>query len=78
MCIRDSKLLVTLEENVKSGGFGERVLDLVNTERLKTNVLINALPDEYVEHGNVDILKRESGIDQETLFKKILSEYVGL
>ncbi|MBU9738950.1 1-deoxy-D-xylulose-5-phosphate synthase [Diplocloster agilis] len=74
----DHKLLVTLEENVKSGGFGERVLDLVNTERLKTNVLINALPDEYVEHGNVDILKRESGIDQETLFKKILSEYVGL
>ena len=41
-------------------------------------MLINALPDEYVEHGNVDILKRESGIDQETLFKKILSEYVGL
>ncbi|MBU9725065.1 1-deoxy-D-xylulose-5-phosphate synthase [Diplocloster modestus] len=74
----DHKLLVTLEENVKSGGFGERVLDLVNSEHLNTSVLITALPDEYVEHGNVDILKRESGIDQETLFKKILSEYVGL
>ena len=74
----DHKLLVTLEENVKSGGFGERVLDLVNGEHLNTSVLITALPDEYVEHGNVDILKRESGIDQETLFKKILSEYVGL
>lgn len=74
----DHKLLVTLEENVKSGGFGERVLDLVNSEHLNTSVLITALPDEYVEHGNVDILKRESGIDQETIFKKILSEYVGL
>ncbi|WP_343250945.1 1-deoxy-D-xylulose-5-phosphate synthase [Diplocloster hominis] len=74
----DHKLLVTLEENVKSGGFGERVLDLVNSEHLDTSVLITALPDEYVEHGNVDILKRESGIDQETIFKKILSEYVGL
>lgn len=74
----DHKLLVTLEENVKSGGFGERVLDCVNRLNLPMRVLNIALPDEYVEHGNVEVLKRETGIDKDSILKKILAEYVGL
>ena len=29
------------------------------------------IPDEYVEHGNVDILRKEVGIDEETIFNRI-------
>lgn len=29
-----------------------------------------ALPDDYIEHGNVDILKKEAGIDAESIEKQ--------
>lgn len=68
------KLLVTMEENVLSGGYGERVRDFVDRNRIDIKVMNIALPDEYVEHGNVDILKREVGIDKDSITEKILTE----
>ena len=37
-----------------------------------------AISDEYVEHGNVNILYQEVGIDAESVVKRIIAEYVGL
>lgn len=68
------KLLVTMEENVLSGGYGERVRDFVDRNKIQIKVVNVALPDEYVEHGNVDILKREVGIDKDSITEKILTE----
>lgn len=39
------------------------------------NVLNIAIPDEYVEHGNVDILYHEVGIDADTILKRIKEVY---
>lgn len=63
------RLIVTLEENVASGGFGEKVKDAVSG---KSDVLPVAIPDEYVEHGNVEVLKREIGIDADTIMQKTI------
>ena len=41
-------------------------------------VLQVALPDDYIEHGNVEILKKEAGIDAESIEKRILAEYLGI
>ncbi|MDO4344491.1 MAG: 1-deoxy-D-xylulose-5-phosphate synthase [Eubacteriales bacterium] len=71
------KLLVTMEENVKSGGFGEAVLEYLNETGSRVRSLNISLPDDYIEHGNVDVLKAEAGIDAETIVKKIVSEYIG-
>ncbi|PXV93565.1 1-deoxy-D-xylulose-5-phosphate synthase [Lachnotalea glycerini] len=76
--VKDHKLIVTLEENVKNGGFGEKVLQLMSECGIQTRVLIIAIPDEYVEHGNVEILKKEVGIDRESIVKKIIAAYVNL
>lgn len=73
---RDHKLIVTLEENVKNGGFGEKVLQFISEGGIKTDILIIAIPDEYVEHGNVEILKKEVGIDRDSIIKKIIAAYV--
>lgn len=70
---RDHKLLVTMEENVASGGFGEKVRAFADGEGLTVKLLEIAIPDEYVEHGNVDILKKEVGIDADTITDRILS-----
>lgn len=73
---KDHKLLITLEENVKNGGFGERVSQYVTDCSVDIRVIPIAISDEYVEHGNVDILKKEVGIDKESIKKRIIAEYV--
>ena len=74
----EHQLLVTMEENVKSGGFGEAVLEYLNEIKSQTRAMVIALPDDYVEHGNVDLLKQECGIDADSVVKKIVIEYIGL
>ncbi|MBQ6788507.1 MAG: 1-deoxy-D-xylulose-5-phosphate synthase [Lachnospiraceae bacterium] len=64
-------LVVTMEENVASGGFGEKVREYLDQRVDKPQLLNINLPDEYVEHGNVDILRKEVGIDAETIQNRI-------
>lgn len=68
----DHRLLVTMEENVTTGGFGERVVDYVTSEQIDLQVEKIALPDMYVEHGNVNILYKEAEIDAESVTARIL------
>lgn len=70
------KLVVTMEENVASGGFGEKVRRLqkeesVSGKKAPAKLLTITIPDEYVEHGNVDLLKAEIGIDAEHILERI-------
>lgn len=69
---RNHKLVVTMEENVISGGFGEHVLRFYNENNDPVSVLNIAIPDEYVEHGNVDILRHEVGIDADTIVERTI------
>ncbi len=76
--LENHKLLVTLEENVASGGFGEKVRAYLGSRESSARLLTISIPDEYVEHGNVDILRHEVGIDAETIEKRILDDMEGL
>lgn len=73
---KDHRLFVTIEENVLSGGFGEQVLHYVSRAKLDVGVRCIGIPDDYVEHGNVDLLRREVGLDAETIVKQIIANYV--
>ena len=66
------RLIVTMEENVQSGGFGEHIVAYLNQEDVKAHILTIAIPDAYVEHGNVDKLKQELKIDALSVTEKIL------
>ncbi len=72
---KDHRLVVTMEENVKNGGFGEKVLEYYNEVSADVRVMQVALPDDYIEHGNVDLLKKEACIDAESIFKEIIAQY---
>ena len=74
---RAHSLVVTLEENVRNGGYGDHVLEYVSDRRLPLKVLNIALPDEYVEHGNVSLLYKEVGLDPETIAKQIITACIG-
>ena len=65
------ELLVTMEENVESGGFGEKVRGYVDERKFSMGVLNICVPDEYVEHGNVELLRKEIGIDADSIIIKI-------
>lgn len=78
--LRCHKLIVTMEENVRSGGYGEKVLDLINQERLRdkgldVDCMIFALPDSFIEHGDCNKLKEISGIDAVSIANKILERF---
>lgn len=72
------RLIVTIEENILCGGFGERVSDYVLKNHIPVQVLSLALPDDYIEHGSVDLLRREVLLDADSMTKRIVTEYVQL
>ena len=74
--VKEHKLIVTLEENVLSGGFGERVRAFVDELDVPCSVLNIGIPDEYVEHGNVDLLKQEIGMDADSITAKVITRYI--
>lgn len=64
------KLLVTMEENVKSGGFGEQVRECLG-DRDGAQLRLIALEDHFIPHGSVsDLLKREK-IDPQSITERI-------
>jgi 1-deoxy-D-xylulose-5-phosphate synthase len=65
-------IVVTMEENVASGGFGEKVRKYIDSYFSDTMLINVTIPDEYVEHGNVDILRKEVEIDADSIVKRIL------
>lgn len=65
------KVLVTMEENVVSGGYGEHVSNILEQENVKIKHVIIAIPDVYVEHGNVSILRKDVGIDADSVVNRI-------
>ena len=75
LLLSDHSLLVTLEENVASGGYGEKVRAYTDTLQTKTKVINICIPDCYVEHGSVDILRKELKIDAESVVQRILENW---
>ena len=71
---RNHKIIVTMEENVASGGYGVKVREKLDELPAGAKLVRIAIPDEYVEHGNVDLLKKEIGIDTDTIVEKIMKE----
>lgn len=69
------RLLVTIEENVRTGGYGEAVLEYVSRNGLKAEVLNLSLPDDYIEHGSVDVLRKEVLLDADSMVKKIIVRF---
>lgn len=72
---KNHKLIAVMEENVLTGGYGMQVLTYAAEQNLDVKVLPLALPDDYVEHGSVERLRKETGIDEETMTAKIRKAY---
>ena len=66
------KRMVTVEENVLSGGFGSSVLELLQESGLHdVHVKAIGIPDEFVEHGTQAILRSKYGLDAEGIIRGV-------
>lgn len=68
-----AKLVVTLEENVKRGGFGEMVTGMLYEHCTdKPKILAIALPDMFLQQGSVEELRKQTGLDVDSITERIL------
>ena len=59
---KNHDLIVTVEENVQNGGFGEHVCSYMEEHHPDCHVLPVAIPDRFVAHGGVDSLRKQLGL----------------
>ncbi len=71
---RTHRLLVTVEENIGSGGFGSAVLDYVNRSGCGTRVVNLAVADRFVGHGSGDAQRKWCGLDAASIAGRIREE----
>ena len=69
------KLVATIEENVRSGGYGEHVASYYAGEDIRVRLLTFAIPDEFVEHGDVSVLREKEGLDADSMAERIGKVY---
>ena len=67
------KLIVTMEENVLKGGFGEACGDYLLAKHEDVRLIHVGVPDVYVEHGGVDQLKKTLHMDADSIVERICS-----
>ena len=75
---RNHSLVVTVEENVQNGGFGQQVCGYMEEYHPGIQVLPVAIPDRFVPHGGVDSLRVQLGLSANAIaekIKKISSSY---
>lgn len=68
----DHSLIVTMEENVKSGGFGEQVMTYYGSRMHGPAVRIVAIEDRFVPHGSVENLMRQQQMDSDSVTERVL------
>ena len=70
---RDHQWIVTMEENVLKGGFGEACGDYLLAKHEDVRLIHVGVPDVYVEHGGVDQLKKTLHMDADSIVERICS-----
>ena len=65
------KAVVSIEENVRRGGFGEAVADILEEAGIKTAFISAALDDSFIEHGKRAELLKLHGIDPDKIYDEI-------
>jgi 1-deoxy-D-xylulose-5-phosphate synthase len=70
--------VITIEDNVRDGGFGSAVLELLSDHNLARPVMRFGIPDQFVEHGPVAVLRKLAGITAEQIAATVSTQERGL
>ena len=70
---KEYKNIITIEDNVLYGGLGSLVLEFLNRKAYKGRVYNYAFKDEFITHGNTDILYKKYDLDTQGIYRNILN-----
>ncbi|MCC0694086.1 1-deoxy-D-xylulose-5-phosphate synthase [Clostridioides sp. ES-S-0048-02] len=68
---KNHKNVITVEDNVITGGFGSRISKFIIDNGYKVNILNIAIPEEFIKHGNADELYNFVGLSPKCIADKI-------
>ena len=71
---RSAKVICTLEDHVLMNGFGCGVMELLAAHGVQTPVVRIGWPDEFVEHGNVPVLRQKHGLTAENAVRLVKAQ----
>lgn len=71
------RYIITMEDNIKSGGFGEKIQAFLLQEKIYHSCMTFCFPDKYIEHGLPEEIYETYGLDAKSVARKI-SEVVKL
>lgn len=67
--------LITVEDNVKAGGYGEHVAAVLKEKNLPLHLKILGVPDRFISQGSVAIQKKACGIDGEAIAEAVRAAF---
>ena len=70
---RSVDVICTLEDHVLHNGFGCAIIEHLNDAGIKTPVVRVGWPDQFIEHGAVEILRKKHGLTAEVAVEKVLA-----
>ena len=70
MC-KNHELIITVEDNVVSGGAGSGINEFILKTNLKNNVKNIGIPDKLIEHGNQDDILAEINLDYNGILESV-------
>ena len=65
------RLIVTMEENVLSGGVGDHICRYVELHSTGVRVIACGIPDKFIHQGSIKELLEETGLDAQSIYQKI-------
>lgn len=71
--LKDKSLVITVEEGALIGGAGQMISALINNNDLNIHCKNIGIEDKFFEHGTVSELRRDAGIDADSIYEKVKS-----
>ncbi|WP_186430015.1 1-deoxy-D-xylulose-5-phosphate synthase [Clostridium sp. BSD9I1] len=69
---KTKKIIITVEDNIVTGGFGSLVSEYIQSTNSTAKVINLGFKDEFIPHGNVDVFYKASGIDSDGIVEKVI------
>ena len=74
----DHKIMITLEENVLSGGFGSMILEDIRENGYDITLDICAVDDKFVGHGTLEQQRKHHNLDDESVTQRVLKHLMNI
>lgn len=71
---KNYEYIITMEDGVLNGGFGSGVSEFMVDNNYTNKIVRFGIPDRFIEHGKVELLERDLGLDSFSITEKIIAK----